>query len=113
VGAVQEWAVQCRGVDTGLSAQLPHNAKDGRIGRVGGTAPEYDSQAMSEGQHGEDSPFDPGARGVPKHLMLGSGEWVRGSQARGDLERGRDSPEGASDPRARRRFARGGPRLAA
>jgi hypothetical protein len=113
VGGVQEWAVQCRGVDTGLSAQLPHNAKDGRTGRVGGTAPEYDSQAMSEGQHGEDSPFDPGARGVPKHLMLGSGEWVRGSQARGDLERGRDSPEGASDPRARRRFARGGPRLAA
>jgi hypothetical protein len=52
--------------------------------------------------------FDPGARVMPKHLMLWSGEWVRRSRARGDLERGGDSPEGASGPRARRRFARGG-----
>jgi hypothetical protein len=26
--AVREWAAQCRGVDTGLPAQLPHSAKN-------------------------------------------------------------------------------------
>jgi hypothetical protein len=55
VQAVQEWAAQCYGVDTGLTAQLPYSARDGLMGRVGGTAPEYDSQAVSEGWCGEDS----------------------------------------------------------
>jgi hypothetical protein len=52
--------------------------------------------------------FDPRARVVPEHLMLWSGEWALGSRAWDGLERGGDSPEGASSPRARRRFARGG-----
>jgi hypothetical protein len=55
--AVQEWAAQCPRVDAGLPAQLPHSARDGRIGSVGGTALGYDSQAVSEGRHGEDSPL--------------------------------------------------------
>jgi hypothetical protein len=57
VKAVQEWAAQCHGVDTGLPAQLPHSASDGRTGRVGGTTPGYDSQVVSEVRHGEDSPL--------------------------------------------------------
>jgi hypothetical protein len=52
---VREWAAQCHGVDTGLPAQLPCSARDGRTGRVGGTTPGYDSQAVSEGWRGEDS----------------------------------------------------------
>jgi hypothetical protein len=40
--------------------------------------------------------------------MLRSGEWVRERRACESLERGRVSPEGASSPRARRSFARGG-----
>jgi hypothetical protein len=69
-GAVQEWVVQCLGVDTGLSAQLPHSAGDGRTTRVGGTAPGYDSQAVSEGRSWRGFAFDPSARGAPEHLML-------------------------------------------
>jgi hypothetical protein len=42
--------------------------------------------------------------------MLWSGERARGPRAQGGLERGGDSPEGVSSPRARRRFARGGVR---
>jgi hypothetical protein len=70
MGAVQEWVVQCLGVDTGLSAQLPHSAGDGRTTRVGGTAPGYDSQAVSEGRSWRGFAFDPSARGAPEHLML-------------------------------------------
>jgi hypothetical protein len=40
--------------------------------------------------------------------MPRSGEQVRGWRARESLERGRASPEGASSPRARRNFTRGG-----
>jgi hypothetical protein len=40
--------------------------------------------------------------------MLWSREWARVPRARGDLERGGDSPEGAFSRRARWRFARGG-----
>jgi hypothetical protein len=54
---VREWAAQCHGVDTGLPAQLPHNAGDGRTVRVSGTASGYDSQVMSEGRRGGDSPL--------------------------------------------------------
>jgi hypothetical protein len=114
VEAIQEWAAQCRGVDSSLPAQLPHSAKNGRTGRVGRTTPGYDSQAVSEGWRGEDSPFDPGAHGVPEHLMLWSGEWTRRHgpvaasneaenrpRGRQPLERGGESPEGALGPRAR------------
>jgi hypothetical protein len=55
VQAVQERAAQCHEVDTGLPAQFPCSARDGRIGRVGGTTLGYDSQAVLEGRHGEDS----------------------------------------------------------
>jgi hypothetical protein len=57
VEAVREWVAQCHGVDTNLPAQLPHSAWDGRTGLVGGTAPGYDSQAVSESRRGEDSPL--------------------------------------------------------
>jgi hypothetical protein len=40
--------------------------------------------------------------------MLWSREWARASRARGALERGGESLEGARSPRARRRIARGG-----
>jgi hypothetical protein len=77
VEAIREWVTQCHGVDTGLPAQLPHSAKDGRTGWVGRTAPGYDSQAVSVVWRGGDSPFDPGTRDMPEHLMLWSGEWMR------------------------------------
>jgi hypothetical protein len=76
VGVIWEWVAQCQGVDTDLPAQLPHSAKDGRTGRVGGTASGCDSQAVSEGRRGGDSPFDLGARGVLEHLMVWSEEWA-------------------------------------
>jgi hypothetical protein len=57
VQAIQEWATQCHRVDTGLLAQLPYSARDGLTGRVGGTRPGYDSQAVSEGWRGDDSPL--------------------------------------------------------
>jgi hypothetical protein len=57
VQAVQERATQCHGVDTGLPAQFPYSARDGRTGRVGGTTPRYDSHAVLEGRRGEDSLF--------------------------------------------------------
>jgi hypothetical protein len=43
--------------DTGLPVQHPHSAGDGRIVRVGRTAPGYDSQAVSEGRRGENLPL--------------------------------------------------------
>jgi hypothetical protein len=55
--AVREWAVQCHGVDTGLPAELPHIASDGRTGLVRGTTSGYDSQAVSEGRRGGDLPL--------------------------------------------------------
>jgi hypothetical protein len=57
VEAVREWAAQRHRVDTGLPAHLPHSAEDGRTGRVGGTAQVYDSQAVSGGPPGGDSPL--------------------------------------------------------
>jgi hypothetical protein len=55
---------------TELTLAFPHSAKDGRIARVGGIASGCDSQAVSEDRRGGNSSFDPGARGVPEHLML-------------------------------------------
>jgi hypothetical protein len=57
VQAVREWAAQGHGVDTFLPAQFPYSARDGRTGRVGGTVPGFDSQVVSEGRHGKDSPL--------------------------------------------------------
>jgi hypothetical protein len=57
VEAVQEWAAQCHRVDTDLPSQLSHCARDVRIGQVGRTASGYDSQAVSEGRRGGDSPL--------------------------------------------------------
>jgi hypothetical protein len=42
--AVQEWAAQCHGADTGLAAQSPTVAGMGSPWGVGGTAPGRDSQ---------------------------------------------------------------------
>jgi hypothetical protein len=45
---------------TELTLAFPHSsysARDGLTGRFGGTASRFDSQAMSEGQHGGDSPL--------------------------------------------------------
>jgi hypothetical protein len=57
VEAVRGWEAQCYGVDTGLVAQLPHNAEDGRTGRVGRTTSGYGSQAVSGHRRGGDSPL--------------------------------------------------------
>jgi hypothetical protein len=77
VAVVQEWAAQCHGFDTGLTAQLSYSARDGFTGRVGGKASGYDYHTVSKGRRGGDSPFDPSARGMPEHLMLWSEEWAR------------------------------------
>jgi hypothetical protein len=50
---VREWAAQCHG----MTPAFPHSAEDGRTARVGGTALGYDSQAVSEGRRGGDSPL--------------------------------------------------------
>jgi hypothetical protein len=55
------------GNDTSQFSQHPHSVGDGR------TAPGPDSRVASRNQRGEDSPFDPGARGMTGHLMLRSG----------------------------------------
>jgi hypothetical protein len=51
VGGTMSWN------DTGLPAQHPHSVGDGYTLRVGRTASGYDSQAVSEGRHGGDSPL--------------------------------------------------------
>jgi hypothetical protein len=86
---------------------VPYSGGDGLTRGVGETAPGYDSQAVSEGRHGGDSPFDPGVRDVSEHLMLQSGEWVREWRTLESLEQSVDPPEGAHNPRARRSLARG------
>jgi hypothetical protein len=57
VETVQEWVAQCHGVDAGLTTQLPYSPRYGLTGRVGRTTSGYDSQAVSEGLHGKDSPL--------------------------------------------------------
>jgi hypothetical protein len=51
VGGTASWN------DTSLPAQPPHSAGDGRTAWVGGIAPGYDSQAVSEDRRGGDSPL--------------------------------------------------------
>jgi hypothetical protein len=54
---VWEWAAQCHG----MTPAFPHSTRttwgDGRTVRVGRTAPGYDSQMVSEGRRGGDSPL--------------------------------------------------------
>jgi hypothetical protein len=57
VEAVREWLAQCHKVDTSLAAQLPHNAGDGRTGRVDEAVPGYDSPAVSGRRRGGESPL--------------------------------------------------------
>jgi hypothetical protein len=57
VVAIRECVVQRHGIDTSLPAQLPHSVRDSRTGRVSGTASGYDSQEVSEGRSGGDSPL--------------------------------------------------------
>jgi hypothetical protein len=87
--------------------------------RFGRTTPGYDSQEVSEGRRGGDSPLTqaPVTRQGIKCSGRGSRRGVVGlrrprarrrlSRGSGSLERGGDSPKGASSPRARWRFARG------
>jgi hypothetical protein len=105
---VREWASQCHGVDAGLPAQFPCSARDGRTGRVGGTALGYDSQVMPEGRCGEHSlltrapaPYQSmvGAVGVGAASSgASSSEAETRPRGRPALERGEDSPEGAANP---------------
>jgi hypothetical protein len=53
VEEVQEWAAQCHG----MTPAFPHSVGGGRTVRVGRTALGYDSQAVSEGRRGGDSPL--------------------------------------------------------
>jgi hypothetical protein len=105
--------------DSDLFAQHPHSARDGCTVRAGRTAPGSDSQAMSEGRHGGDSPLtrasvtcqsiqcpDQGSR----YGVAGRG-WPRArrslTRGAGSLERGGNSLEGALSPRARMSLTRG------
>jgi hypothetical protein len=101
---------------------LSKNRCDNRLtGRVGGTVPGYDSQAVSEEQHGADSSLTwaPALCQNIKCPGRGSGyercepakassEAEPNPRGRPALERGGTSPEGASSPRARRNLTRGG-----
>jgi hypothetical protein len=107
VAVVQEWVAQCHGVDTGLTAQLPYSARDSFTGRVGGTAPGYDSQAVSEGRRGGDSPFDSDTHGVQEHLMLWPEEWAWRHGPAAASSEAENHPRGALGPRARQTVARG------
>jgi hypothetical protein len=87
--AVQEWAAQCRGADTGLVAQSPTVAGMGSPYGVGRTAPGRDSQARS----GAALP----CQGIKcPYTRAGVGALVREPRAR------RSPLEGGVSPRARR-----------
>jgi hypothetical protein len=81
----QERVAQCQG----MTPATPHSTRTApgmaAQWRAICTTPGPDSQAASGDRRGEDSPFDPGARGVSGHLMLRP--W-------GSLERGGDPLEG-------------------
>jgi hypothetical protein len=97
---VREWVAQCHGADLGLTAQcrtvagmaspggLAEQRRDMIPRRVRGTVVRgFVSDRVPAGV---------------RALMPRSGEQLRGRRARGSLERGGDSPEGVSSPRARR-----------
>jgi hypothetical protein len=86
---------------------VTYSGGDGLTGRVGGTTPGCDSQAMSEGRHGADSSLT-WTPACVRTLNAPVEEWVWERQARESLERGGTSPEGASGPRARQNLTRGG-----
>jgi hypothetical protein len=84
------------------------SGRDGLSRRVGEAALGYDSQAVSKRRRGEDS-SSTRAPALCQSIKC-SGWWSgygSGEPARA-LERGGASPEGASDPRARRSLTRGG-----
>jgi hypothetical protein len=95
----REQVAQC----LGMTLASPHSelAVPGMVAqrRTGRTVPWLDSRAASGDRHGEDSPFNHGARRVTGKLMLLSGEQVgqgksqarrRFTQGYGALKRGRD-----------------------
>jgi hypothetical protein len=104
VEAVPEWATQCHRIDTGLTA---HSRTLLGMASQGGLVKQHRDMIV-RGPALRGFTFDPSARVASEYLILWSGERTRGPRAWGGLERGGDSPEGASNPRARRRFARGG-----
>jgi hypothetical protein len=100
---------------------MPYSGGDGLTGRVGGTAPGYDSlRVRGTAWHG--FVFDLGAYMWEQRAHEGlerGGVFARGGvwpsseaeshpRGRPALERGGNSPEGASSPRARRNLTRGG-----
>jgi hypothetical protein len=113
---------------------VSYSGRDGLTGRVGETASGYDSQAVSVGRCGGDSPLtgrprcvrafnapvgevgvgaaDPREPRARRNLARGgvqpSSEAESRPRGRPALERGGVSPEGASSPRARRSLAQGG-----
>jgi hypothetical protein len=98
-----------------------YSGGDGLTGRVGETAPGYDSQAVSEGLHGEDSSLTR-APALCQNIKCsgwgsgcGSGKPARASSEAESHPRGlrpsseaKSYPRGASRPRARRSLTRGG-----
>jgi hypothetical protein len=62
----------------GMTPTSPHDARAtlgmAALWRTVYTVPGPDSRAASGDQRGEDSPFDHGARGASRHLMLLLGE---------------------------------------
>jgi hypothetical protein len=106
--AIQEWAAQCHGADTGLVAQFPTVAGMGSPWGVGGTAPGRDSQARSGAALLCQSIKCP-------YTRAGVGALVRKPRVRrtplevGGDPRARQTPlEGGGDPRARRTPLEGG-----
>jgi hypothetical protein len=111
---------------TELTLALPHsdyNGGDGLTGRVGETAPGYDSQVVSEGRHGVDSSLTRAPALCQNIKCSGRGSGCRSREparasseaephprGRPALERGGVSPEGASSCRARWNSTRGGVR---
>jgi hypothetical protein len=120
VRAVREWVAQCHRADTGLTAQ--HLTAAG-MASPGGLVEQHRDMIPRRvrGTAWHEFVFDSGAcmcqniKCSGRRSRRGSGEPVRvsseaESHSRGclALERGGASPAGASSPRARRKFSRGG-----
>jgi hypothetical protein len=93
--------------DTGLPAQHPHSAGDGRTVQVGRTALGPDSQAVSENRCGGDSPLTQAPRDMSEHSMPQSGEQVWCRWTRAASSEAEPHARGWV-PRMRRELARGG-----